>query len=449
MGFFRKKTYSTPSSSSTWTRILEYYTGAWQQNVVYSRETVTTFHSVFSCITLISSDISKLEPKMIKKSGGIWVDIEPKGFEVIQKPNAMQNRIQFFENWLTSKLMRGNTYVLKERANNGKVIRLYILNPDLVTPLITDQGDVFYQLTQDNVVGLESSVTVPGSEIIHDRFNCLYHPLVGLSPLTACGLAAYQGLKIQENSTNFFGNMSRPSGVLTAPGMISNETAERIKTSWEANYGGDNVGKVAVLGDDLKYVPMAFKPEESQMVEQLQLSSSMVCSTFHVPKYKVDSTDLPSYNNIEALDQQYYSQCLQILIESVELCLKEGLEPPKDTAFQFDLDGLLRMDTATKIQTLAEAVKGGLDTPNEARKKLNQKPLDGGDSVYLQQQYYSLSALAKRDAREDPFDTSGSGSSSDDNNAVNNDDDEKSVLNDAFFASVSKGLEEWSHQLNY
>ncbi|WP_416380911.1 hypothetical protein, partial [Klebsiella pneumoniae] len=34
---------------------------------------------------------------------------------------------------------------------------------------------------------------VPAREVIHDRFNCLFHPLIGLSPIYAAGLAAMQG----------------------------------------------------------------------------------------------------------------------------------------------------------------------------------------------------------------------------------------------------------------
>jgi len=41
--------------------------------------------------------------------------------------------------------------------------------------------------------------------------------------------------------------------------------------------------------------------------------------------------------------------------------------------------------------------------PNEGRAKLDLKPKTGGDSPYLQQQNYSLAALAKRDAQADPF----------------------------------------------
>lgn len=45
----------------------------------------------------------------------------------------------------------------------------------------------------DNLSTLEEGLTVPASEIIHDRMNCLFHPLVGISPIFACGLAAMAG----------------------------------------------------------------------------------------------------------------------------------------------------------------------------------------------------------------------------------------------------------------
>ena len=42
-------------------------------------------------------------------------------------------------------------------------------------------------------------------------------------------------------------------------------------------------------------------------------------------------------------------------------------------------------------------------SPNEARASENMLPVVGGESPMIQQQNYSLAALAKRDAREDPF----------------------------------------------
>ena len=401
MAFWKKKSYYNTVPSAGW-RILEYLPGSWQQNVEYSRETVLAFSAVFSCVSLISSDISKLRLRLTRYVNGVWEEVPVGRYRVIEKPNSWQNRIQFLESWVSSKFIRGNAYILKQRDSKDQVERLYVLNPDLVTVLVSDSGEVFYRLNKDQLSNVDQAITVPASEIIHDRFNCFYHPLVGLSPITACGLAAYQGLKIQENSANFFENESRPSGILTAPGAISDETAARLKVDWETNYSGDNTGKVAVLGDDLKYIPLSLSAEDAQMVEQLKLAAETVATTFHVPTYKIGGA-LPNYNNVEALEQQYFSQCLQHPIESIELCLDEGLEVEEGYGIELDLEGLLRMDTATKIKTYAEAVKGGLDTPNEARRKLNQRPLEGGDTIYLQEQYYSLQALAKRDAN-DPFD---------------------------------------------
>lgn len=69
---------------------------------------------------------------------------------------------------------------------------------------------------------------------------------------------------------------------------------------------------------------------------------------------------------------------------------------------EFDLDDLLRMDTATQVKTLSEATRGMLMKPDEARRKLGFGKVDGGDAVYAQQQDFSLAALAKRD-QSDPF----------------------------------------------
>jgi phage portal protein BeeE len=111
----------------------------------------------------------------------------------------------------------------------------------------------------------------------------------------------------------------------------------------------------------------------------------------------------PNYNNIEALNQQYYAQCLQSLIEAFELCLDEGLELPKPYGTEFAIDDLLRMDTATKVKAAADGIGAGALAPNEARKRyFDLGPVAGGDSPYLQAQNYSLEALAARDAA-DPF----------------------------------------------
>ncbi len=402
---------STVSSSSGWWPIIrEAFAGAWQRNIEYSTESVLSFSAVYACVTLIASDVAKMRVRLVQQGADdIWTEIKSAAFSpVLRKPNRYQTRIGFVQQWLTSKLIHGNAYILKERDNRGVVVALYVLDPQRVKPLVASDGSVYYSLGTDNLPGIDRDVVVPASEIIHDVMVALYHPLCGVSPISACGLAAAQGLRVQNHSTVFFGNGANPGGVLTAPGVISVETAKRLEDNWEANYGGKNAGRVAVLGDGLKYERMAMSAVDAQLIDQLKWTAENVCTAFHVPPYMIGVGATPTYNNIEALNQQYYAQCLQIHIESIELLLDEGLGLDVQTpamGTEFDLDALLRMDSATQIKTLSEGVVGGLYKPNEARKKLNLSKVEGGDAVYLQQQNFSIEALAKRDAKADPFET--------------------------------------------
>ena len=386
--------------------VRESYTGAWQKNVEVKTADVLTNSTVFRCISLIASDIAKMRIRLVEQDAdGLWSEVENTAHSpVLRRPNRYQNRIQFIWSWMASLLVHGNTYVLKHRDQRGVVAQLYVLDPAKVKPLVAPDGAVFYEISRDWLSGIDADrLIVPASEMIHDRINAIYHPLVGLSPICANGLAAIQALKIQNNSARFFANGSNPGGVLTAPGAISDETAARLKAHWEANFSGENVGKVAVLGDHLSYSPMAFNAVDSQLIEQLKWSSETVCSCFGVPPYKAGVGSLPTLNNIEALDRQYYSQCLQVYIESIELCLDEGLELKRPLGTEFDLDDLLRMDTASMVEAIAKATGAGVMAPDEGRRKLGLKPTPGGDTPYLQQQNYSLAALAKRDAQDDPF----------------------------------------------
>lgn len=396
---------SPVSSDRGWYPLIrEPFTGAWQQGVTVERSNVMADSTVFRCLTLIASDIAKLRIKLVAQdSSGLWAETSNPAFSpVLRKPNHYQTRIQFIENWIISKLSHGNAYLLKERDGRGVVSAIYPLDPSRVKPLVSDHGSVFYDLRADNLSGVEQNVIVPASEIIHDRFNCLYHPLVGVSPIFAAGLAATQSQAIRNNSATFFANQSLPSGLLVAPGNISDENAERLKSGWQDNFSGSNRGKIAVLGDGLKYEPMAMAAEAAQLVEQMGMSRSDVCAAFGIPPFKVGG-ELPNVGNAALLEQTYYQQTLQILIESLELCLDEGLGLGTSLGTELDLDGLLRLDNATLVTSLKDAVGAGIMAPNEARRKLDLPPVKGGESPLAQQQNYSLEALAKRDAKDDPF----------------------------------------------
>ncbi len=404
---FRKKALTSVPQPG-WV-VQEPFTGAWQRNMELRREDISSFFAVFACVSKISQDVAKLPLLIKEKRQGIWETIEVEGFEFLKKPNHYQTTQQFIESWANSKMFAGNTYIFKSRDVKGDIDGLYPLNPQLVKPLVDDDGAVFYQIGGDKLNKLgDSPFIVPASEIIHDRWNCFYHPLVGLSPLVACGVAAGNGLVIQKNSSTFFANNSRPSGVLIAPGHIAKDKAKELQDRWNSAYNGENRGKTALISDGMQYQQISMSAADAQLIEQLRLSAEIVCSAFKMPPFLIGFGAIPAGLKVSDLNELYYSSCLQTVIEAIEnLLTAESDAGILDLSIEFDLDALIRMDPRTQMEVLQIGTGAGLVKPNEGRAKLGLGPVEGGDTPYLQQQNYSLSALAKRDQRPDPFSKGG------------------------------------------
>lgn len=381
---------------------------AFQKDLPLAPNKALAHFAVYACVSQIARDIGKLCLNVTEHDmkSDIWSPINHQLYSrILRRPNHYQNTQQFVEAWITSKVIHANTIALKERDEAQRVVRQYILDWNRVTPLVSESGDVFYELMTDDLSHIpEARVVVPASEVVHDRMNCFFHPLVGVSPLFAASMAAKQGQAILKNSETFFKNMSRPGGILTGPNRISDDLAKRLKLEWEQNYGPGKQGKTAVLGDGLKYEPTGITPENAELVDQLKLSAMMIATIYRVPMWKIGLEPVPAGAKIQDLNNIYYSDCLQSYIEAFERAQDEALSlDPMRYRTEFDLEDLLRMDTKTQAEVEGLLVQRGIAAPNESRRRFNRKPVSGGETPYLQQQNYSLDALAKRDASDDPF----------------------------------------------
>ncbi|HBO3174923.1 phage portal protein [Pseudomonas aeruginosa] len=385
-----KSLSNVPVSRGWWPLIREPFTGAWQRNKEERIDTLLQYPTLYACVSRIATDIGKMPFSLkAKNSNGIWEVIESPAFSpVLRKPNHYQTAQQFREHWSLSKKTQGNTYALKGRDMRGVVIGLYILDPCRVMPLVSDSGEVFYQLYTDNLNLLpdgETDLIVPATEIIHDRCICPFHPLIGLPPIAAAYWPALKNMRILRSSSEFFANNAQPSGILSAPGAISDGTADRLRAYWNENFTGANAGKVAVVGDGLQFVSLASKSVDSQMVEQLRYSDEQICQPFGIPPFKVGLGSIPAGLGVDAINQLYYDDALQADIQAMECLLSEGLNT---YPYKVDLDEsvLMRMDAGKKADYHKTLIDGNIETINDARMSFNLAPLAGGNTVYMQMQ---------------------------------------------------------------
>lgn len=379
--------------------VREPFSGAWQRNLEERHSTILCYPTLYACLNRISADIGKLPFELkAEDRNGIWI-LGPSGsphWPVLRKPNAYQTAQQFRVIWILSKLIQGNTYVLKGRGKNGAVERLWVLDPCRVQPMVADTGDIFYKINYGTASNLlpegypGEELIVPASEIIHDLINPFHHQLIGIPPLCAAYWPAVKNLKILRDSTRFFSNGANPGGILSAPAGMSETDANAVKEYWNTNFQGENAGKVAVIGADMKFTPFAFKAADSQLVEQMRYSDEQICQPFGIPPFKIGIGSIPAGMKVDDMNQLYYGDALQPHIEAMEALLDEGLGVTRPQGVELDLEPLLRMDVGKQADVHTKLTGGGIETPNEGRRAFNLAPLEGGDTVYMQQQDFPL-----------------------------------------------------------
>ena len=393
-----------------WMRILEPFSGAWQRNIEEKRGDLLTYPTLYACISRIASDIGKLPFNlMLMADSGVSSPAPPAQaapYNVLDKPNGFQTQGQFREYWMIAKLTHGNTYGLKRRDQRGMVVDIYILDSCRTMPMVSDAGEVYYQLYTDPLSTLPANypaegLIVPASEIIHDRCMTLHHPLIGVPPLCAAYWPAVKNMKIMRSATEFFANNSQPGGILTAPAGMSEKDAKDVKDYWATNFTGANAGRVAVIGADMKFTPFAMKSIDSQMVEQMRYSDEQICQPFGIPPFMVGIGSIPSGLGVDGVYQLYYQNALQTHIEHMEALLDEGLKISKPLGVEMDLSPLLRMDEGKRADVETKLVQGKIKTPDEGRIRFNLAPTPGGSTLWGQQQDYPLGMLENR-AEWDP-----------------------------------------------
>lgn len=391
--------------------VSEPFSGAWQRNLESANPrdpNMLAFSAVYACVTIVSGDMAKLSTYIERESKTTpqreRVYNHPASY-LVERPNAYQTMPELIQLHFAAKLMRGNAYLYKEFDERGVVSELHPLQPDGVRPLIAPGGDVFYQLAYnstdfmsiDDILGAGESVgqgvdrVVPADRIIHDRMNCLYHPLVGVSPIFASASSAMMGARILMNSEKIFANMSHPSGVLSSTQTINDVTAERLKREWASRYSGGSYGRTAVLGDGLTWSPMILNPIDAQLIDQLRFSIEDIARVFRVPLYLLADLTKTSYRNSEQMARAYYQGCLQTHIKMTEDRFKQGLNLERWLRFRFDLDDLFRMEMDARFSSYKTALDAGILSINEVRAKEGLGPVEGGNEPRVQVQYAPLS----------------------------------------------------------
>jgi HK97 family phage portal protein len=134
------------------------------------------------------------------------------------------------------------------------------------------------------------------------------------------------------------------------------------------------------------------------MLESRKFSGEEICRIFGVPPAMVGYGDKASNwgtgKEVDVLGFQKFT--LRRRLKRVELAAQKQLLSPADLAagvtIEFNLEGLLRGDSAARASFYQSGLQNGWTTINEVRALENLPPVEGGDVPRMQMQNVPLTA---------------------------------------------------------
>jgi HK97 family phage portal protein len=193
---------------------------------------------------------------------------------------------------------------------------------------------------------------------------------------------------MQEFNSRFYKNQSAPRGVLETEGVLSDEGAKRLKTSWEEIHGGPhNAHRVAVLEQGLKFNPIQMNNVDSQFLESRKFQKQEICSIFRVPPHKAADLERSTHSNIEQQNMEFATDALMPWIKRFEEQILIGCLSNRDRllgyAPEFDLKAMMRADSAARSTYYRQMFAIGCISQNEVREDENMNPIDLGDRYFV------------------------------------------------------------------
>lgn len=344
------------------------------------REMYTTW--VAKCVNAIAGEVGRIDLVLYRMNGGKKeVVTEHEMLDTLKYVNEFFTQYTLFERLQANLEMHGNEYWFLERdRKTKKPARIYPLPPSAVRPVV---GKYYVQSYSYTYNGSTFSLSI--DDVIHFKNYNPSSDVLGLSTLETARVAVETDIFSREYIRRFYYNDATPSGVLSTPDEVNQDTADLIKAKWSESFAGfKKAYKTAVLSGGLTYTPIAPKQSDMQFVEQSKLSRDDILALFGVPKTIIGIVEDVNYASAKASNYIFSSRTIYPKEKKIVDYLNEFYVK------QFEPDGYwLEAKSPVQEDRLEEAqvnqilFANGQITINEWRKEHGRPPVQNGDQVFL------------------------------------------------------------------
>ena len=342
--------------------------------------------AVYACVRILAESVAGLPLHVYERTANGSKSTKPSHplYRLLHdEPNREMTSFVFRETLMSHLLLWGNAYAQIIRDGRGFPIALYPLLPDRMAVDRNESGELVYTYQSD-----KGQVKLRRENVLHIP-GLGFDGLIGYSPIAMAKNAVGLALATEDYGATFFANGANPGGVLEHPGVIKPEQADRLRESWQSQFGGANAHRVAVLEEGLKFHQMSIPPEQAQFLETRKFQINEIARIFRVPPHMVGDLEKSSFSNIEQQSLEFVKYTLDPWVVRWEQSLQQALILPSEKAtifIKFNLDGLLRGDYQSRMQGYSTGIQNGFMSVNDVRGLEDMNLLtaeEGGDLHFV------------------------------------------------------------------
>ena len=326
----------------------------------------------------------------------------PVSYVLGKRPNKWQSFYDWTELTVYHAALFGNAYSRILPGERGFCSELRPMHPTRMEVVRLNDYSVGYKYLEAD--GQWRSYDQ--SEILHVRWLS-DNGLVGMVPAELCSTSVALARKLDTAATSFWDNSARPDLVLETQEQIPQEAVEQLRRQLREIYGGANKrGSAAVLPKKVTLKPIESNSNEANQFMELRASIVPdVARAYGVPSTLIGDSQMARWSNVEQefLTAQVF--CLLPWQRRVEGAIDRTIlstyqDQGDDVSFKLDNRGLLRGDTAARVQLYQSLWNMGAITPNEVRDLEDFQLLDtpAADQTFVQLGFSTLEAAAAQAA---------------------------------------------------
>lgn len=365
----------------------------------------------FTCLKMMSETVAKMPWKAYKKTKQGVQEIEDSD-EITrllkERPNPYTTPTAFWNAVEMNRNHYGNAYVYIQRefkrkkyGGEYKTIALWVMESDRVTILVDDKGyfgnkgKIWYAYG-DKYSG--EQYIFAHEDVMHFKTSHSLDGITGLPVQTILKNTVEGVLESQRFLNSLYKNGLTAKATLEYTGELNEEAVEKLRRVFERyGNGSQNTGKMLPVPLGMKLTPLDVKLTDAQFIELKKYSALQIAAAFGIKPNQINDYEKSSYSNSEMQQLSFYVDTTLFVLKQYEEEVNYKLLSPKQKEegryYKLNEKALLRTDSKTQMDILATAIKNGIETINEARKKLDLAYKEGGDELIVNGTYLPITEV--------------------------------------------------------